>query len=494
MKILSRKNSLELDPEIFVPKYTVSNPQILHVGIGGFHRSHQAYAISKLLELDPITYADWRIIGVGFMPKDKILVEAFKKQESIYALRMVASNNKEEVRLIDAINEMLHVDNDTDAIISRMSDRNTKIISFTITEGGYFYDFENQEFNLLNIDIQHDLVNKDFPKTVFGYLAKGLTKRREQNSPGLILLSCDNILGNGHILKLALLSFLESYDNRLKSWVEENVSFPNSMIDRITPVPNEADKTEFFAKYGVYDNCLVVSEDYFQWIIEKELGDTNFPPLEKVGVEFVSDVSQYEIMKLSILNAGHTLVGLLGYVLDYETIHESVQDSRISAIFDSFILDEVIPVLSPIVNLSYKQYYSTVKSRFANAMINDSTARIISGTSDKFPKFVIPTIIKQLNLDKPNVRYAALITACWWSYLNNEKKRNNMANVIDQQQSIFQSIFEDESMSIDLFLGYRPIFGDLKDNALFYSYYKEMVAVLIAGKFEEYLDKLVQVD
>ncbi len=490
MDILSKDNCYLLPKEVIIPNFRHSKSQIVHIGIGGFHRSHQAYAISRLLEIDPVNSANWKITGVGLMPNDKSLVHNFRQQQGIYCLRTVAADQSEEVRVIDAIAEMLHAEEDAEAIIDRIADQQTKVISFTITEGGYMFDFEKQEFKIHDDRIQQDLRHKENPQTVFGFLAKGLRRRCDQNGPAIILLSCDNILGNGNILKLAVLSFLQEYDPELKDWADQNIEFPNSMVDRITPVPNAIDRELFYQQYGLNDNCLVVAEDYFQWIIEKHVGDPNFPALQKIGVEFVADVSAYEAMKLGILNAGHTLVGLLGDYYGYETIHTAVNDPVIVSLFNRFVKLEVIPQLAYLPNVDYETYFEQVKTRFSNAMINDSTARIISGSSDKFPKFVLPIILKQLKRKEPALEYSAIIVAAWWAYLNKEKHKNNMANVQDQLKSIWIDMFADESFSIDHFIGYKPVFGNLKEVPKFYQLYKNAIISFQKGDFFTYYKTL----
>lgn len=229
-----------------------------------------------------------------------------------------------------------------------------------------------------------------------------------------------------------MLSFISVYDESLLPWIADNVRFPNSMVDRITPVATEKDKADFERQYGLRDNCLVVSEDYFQWVLEdNKYGD--FPPLEQVGVEIVAEVKPYEAMKLSILNGGHTLVGLLGDALGYNRIHNAVVDEAISRIYDMYVQQEVIPTLAVIDGVSFYNYYEKVKLRFSNAMINDSTDRIISGSSDKVPKFVLPVLQEQLKNSSPKKDITLLIIIAWWVYLEKEFNKNQMADVKDQK-------------------------------------------------------------
>ena len=460
--------------------------RIMHIGVGGFHRAHQAFALNKLIEQDPDAYSCWRITGVGLLPSDRKIIENFRAQDGLYTLKAVAYDGSEELQLIGSIKEMLHADGDAAEIIHKISDPHTSLITFTITEGGYNYDFEQQRFRMENTEIQTDLRHPEEPKTVFGFLAKGLQLRQQTGGGPLTLLSCDNILENGTILQAALLAFLQAYDPALGNWVEQHVDFPNSMVDRITPAPTEADRLEFAARYGVQDDCLVVCEDFFQWVIGASLNHPNMPPLSAVGVEFVADVAPFEEMKLGILNAGHSLVGLLGDALGYQRIHDAVVDSDIAAVFQHYARREAIPVLQPVSGLDLNGYVEKVRQRFSNPMINDSTARIISGSSDKFPKFILPILHQQLNAARPEVEASALVVAAWWAYLDREKKRNDLADVQDALTTVWRELFCREDSELQ-FIAYHPVFGTLQDSALFTDAYKRWIAVFKSGSLRDML-------
>ncbi|MGN0002738.1 MAG: mannitol dehydrogenase family protein [Sphingobacterium composti] len=463
---------------------------IVHIGVGGFHRSHQAFALAQLISQDPVKYAKWRITGVGVMPQDKELIANFREQDYLYTLRMVNADGEEKLMVIDAIQDFLHLDCELNKIIKKIASEHTKIVSLTITEGGYNYDFEKDAFKIENENIIHDLNNKQHPKTVFGLLARALEYRMSNTNSSIVLLSCDNIIGNGEILRKSLLSFLEGYDRTLRDWVKTNVFFPNCMVDRITPVPKKNDVEDLTNRFQVKDNCLVVSEDYFQWVIEKGKYLSEFPPLQLVGVEFVDKVLYYEKMKLGILNGGHTLVGLLGYALGYNTIHDAVLDPMISSVYNAYVHEEVIPVLSPISGVDYHEYYEKVKTRFANAMINDSTDRIISFSSDKFPKFILPIYQSQCELHKPKIRYVSIIVAAWWYYLRQNQIENGMSHVQDSLKGEWSIIFDDEDSSALKFIEYNPVFGDMGKNELFLSFYLEAINHFKAGTFKKYLNNL----
>lgn len=463
-----------------------SKNHILHIGVGGFHRSHQAYTWHKLRQRYPQQYADWTILGVCLMPADRAFVQQFAEQDYLYTLRMRAADGNDNIVVIDSITEVLYGPDDTDAVVYAIANADTRIISFTITEGGYNTDFDNHQFIWSNADIRHDLEPGSPPKTVFGYLARGLAERKEKGAGGLILMSCDNIQENGHVLKYALLAFLERYDPALKNWVADHVTFPNSMVDRITPVSTSHDKDDFEARFGLRDNVLVVSEDFFQWVLE-DTGLTGIPPLDEVGVQLVDDVRPYEAMKLSVLNAGHSLVGLLGDALGYTKIHEAVKNPAIAAVFERYALREAIPVLPPVAGVDLCAYFQTVRSRFSNAMINDATARIISGSSDKIPKFLLPVVHKNLQTEHPNIDLAALVVAAWWYYLYRANRLDDMQTVIDNKRDDLSALFEDESVSLIRFLQYRPVFGDVSANPLFVDSCKHCAAWFLDGRVEDLL-------
>lgn len=454
-------------------------PSILHMGVGNFHRSHQAFIYQRLRELDPDRYDHWRIQGVCFLPSDLMLLEKLRAQDCLYHLTMGAPDGRDEVYLIDSIHSVLHVGlpEDYQAILESIARPQTRIISFTITEGGYNINFDTWQFDLDHPAIQADLQHPETPRTVFGMLAKGLGMRSVGHGGPVTLMSCDNILKNGQALEFALKSFVKIYNPLLLEWINQQVTFPNSMVDRITPATTEADRQNFESRFGLTDDCLVVSESFLQWVIEAEQ-DSILYPLHNAGVHFVADVHPYEEMKLSILNGGHTLVGLAGYALGYSYIHQAVRDTDIAGFFDRYIFEAVIPALATIENVDFRDYYRCIKERFGNQLIADSTARIISGSSDKIPKFILPVINRQIEPEPQHSREAALIIALWWWYLKSEFEKNRMAELVDNQRDAWLDIFSNTTDSAGKFIGYRPVFDSCASNQVFMEQYLQFVARL----------------
>lgn len=450
---------------------------IVHFGIGGFHRSHQAYALQRLIQQAPELYSAWTICGVCILPQDKAFVDNMKQQDLLYSLRVSASGMKEEVTVMNVITNLLFGPEDHEEIIESIARPATQIISFTITEGGYNIDGATGAFLIGHPDIQHDLNPANRPKTVFGYLARGLKMRREAEAGVLTLMSCDNIQENGEVLQQALYSFLDRFDVSLIAYANANILFPNSMVDRITPVTQEEDRQKLEDIYGYRDECLVVCEPFFQWVIEKDkLG--RFPPLEKAGVSLVADVRPYEKMKLGVLNGGHSLAGLIGKAMGYTYIYEAMNDERISALYDLYNRYEVIPSLAPLEDVSYEAYATKVKERFSNALIKDTTDRIISGSTAKIPKFILPVIHQQLSR-RENATIGALVLASWWDYLDRQIEAGTQENIDDPAREEWRQLFqENPEDTLPAFINKADVFGDLGKQELFCKTLKHYAALI----------------
>lgn len=447
---------------------------IVHFGVGGFHRSHQAYAMQQLIQKDPASAA-WNICGVCIMPQDKAFVESMRKQGLLYTLRIAATGEAEKVMVMDVITELLFGPEEAEKVIGKIAADTTTLISFTITEGGYNIDEATGAFNTAHPAIQHDLQENNRPVTVFGYLARGLKKRSQLHGQPLTLLSCDNIQGNGDILKSSLYSFIKLYDPALISYLDENILFPNSMVDRITPVTQPADRAGLLSQYGYQDDCLVVCEPFFQWVIEDHTA-SGFPPLGEAGADLVQDVAAYERMKLRFLNGGHSLTGLIGKAMSHNYIHDAIADKEISALFDQYHVKEVQPGLEPLKGVDYSRYSSQVKHRFGNAMINDSTDRIISGSTAKIPKFVLPVISAQLANGATPVA-GALIIAAWWHYLDMQVQQD--APIDDAAAQSWKELFTlQASDTLQAFLQRTDVFGELSGNEIFCSQVRQFAELI----------------
>lgn len=430
---------------------------IIHFGVGGFHRAHQAYAVQKLIDQGQ----NWVIHGVGIRPGDKNLAELMQDQDHLYTLQSSGYKGVSEVKLIGAIARMFYGPDDTREIIAQIASDKTRLVSLTITEGGYLMDEATGEFKIDDSAIVWDLDKSNEPQTVFGYLARGLAERAKTQAEGLTLLSCDNLQENGKILKKGFLEFLKKYDPQIHEYAVNKLVFPCSMVDRITPATTKEDLRQFETRYGYRDQALVVSEDYFQWVIEGPL-PPNFPPLDRVGAQYVDQVVPYEQMKLRILNGGHSLVGLMGANLGYEYIHDSVNDPLIAQMYQRYVEETVVPGLDSFEPEQYLDYFERTKKRFQNPSIQDQNSRIISFSAAKLPKFVLPVIRDAGNQDGRSV-LGIFLLANWWFYLKGMVGSNRTEEIQDSNVNLLIAHFKNsDGMG---FFSDQQIFGDLaRDN------------------------------
>lgn len=459
----------------FINKATQNG--IVHFGVGGFHRSHQAYTLQLLIEKFPALANEWSICGVGIMPNDIHLINAIKQQDFLYTLKMSDHLGNAQVKIISVMNEILFGPENPAAVIEKIASPTTKIVSFTITEGGYNINEKTGVFNIENPAIQHDLNKENAPKSVFGYIARAIALRKERGLSPFTLLSCDNVQENGEVLEKALISFLEVYDSSLVNYVKENISFPNSMVDRITPLTTENDKVSFEKEFGYRDEALVVSEQFFQWVIEKK-HLSNFPTLDTVGVEVVDHVQPFEKMKLRILNGGHSLVGLIGKTLGYDYIHDAVMDEDIAQLFRLYDIHEVIPSLDPIAGVEFIKYFELIRERFSNKMINDSTNRIISQSTAKIPKFILP-VMEYAVEHKKSTRFASLILAAWWSYLDQHYQNGTLDQIEDEYKGTWKALFDaNKGDTFNAFIQNDEVFNGILKDATITSNLTEIVNLI----------------
>ena len=414
---------------------------VLHFGVGGFHRAHQAWALQKLRDRQPEGYGDLGICGVSILPGDIPFVEKFHSQDCLYFVQTFTTEGTMEECLVSAVRALLHPAFHYQDILDRIADAGTRVISFTITEGGYNVDYNKKEFIWSTPEVQQDIKKEGPARTVFGILSEGLRRRRDLGNGAVALMSCDNVQNNGEVLRFALLEFLKKYDPDLIEWVEGHVRFIKTMVDRITPVTAESQKKAFEAAHGFKDDCLVVCEDFFQWVIEDDPSLLAIP-YEAMGATLVKDVAPYEKMKLRLLNGGHSLTGLLGELLGYDRIHTAIGDPLIREVYKRYCQQEVMDTLEEIKGVDYERYRLDLERRFANPLINDSTARIISGSTDKLPKFVFPVIEAQLGSVSGHLKWGVLILASWYCYLQSAFVKDQMASVEDLNKASLLALMQ----------------------------------------------------
>ncbi|QHF50711.1 mannitol dehydrogenase family protein [Pseudomonas sp. S49] len=454
---LNQQNLHRLAAEVQLPAYNLSDTRqgIAHIGVGGFHRAHQAYYTDALMNTGEAL--DWAICGVGLRTEDRRARDDLKEQDYLFTLFELGDSDDTEVRVIGAIRDMLLAEDGAQALIDKLADPQIRIVSLTITEGGYCIDDSNGEFMAHLPQIQHDLAHPDDPKTVFGFLCAALEKRRAAGIPAFTVMSCDNLPHNGAVTRKALLAFATLRNSNLCSWIDANVSFPNAMVDRITPMTSTAHRLQLADKHGVDDAWPVVCEPFVQWVLEDKFGNGR-PAWEKVGVQFTNDVSPYEEMKIKLLNGSHLALTYLGFLKGYRFVHETMNDPLFVRYMRAYMDLDVTPQLAPVPGIDLTDYKNTLVARFSNQAIADQLERVCSDGSSKFPKFTIPTI-NRLIADGQETKRAALVVAAWALYLKGVDENGDSYSIPDPRATFCQALVADDALITQRLLAVEEIFG-----------------------------------
>lgn len=471
---LNQHNLSQLPSEIKRPTYDRSRltSGIVHVGVGGFHRSHEAFYTDELLQSGDASI--WGICGVGLRESDRRMATVLKEQDYLYTLIVKYPDGRRETRVIGSIVDFLMGCDDPAAVVNRLADAETKIVSLTITEGGYNVDPDTGEFDASNSDAQHDIENPSTPKLVFGYLTAALRKRRQLGLPAFTVQSCDNIQHNGDLTRRMLLGFARLQDADLADWIDAEVRFPNAMVDRITPVTTEADIDYLRSEFSLIDHWPVPCEPFCQWVIEDAFSDGR-PNWQDVGVQFVPDVAPYEKMKLRLLNAGHSVLGILGSIFGYQTIDECMRDDLFATYLRRFFDQEATPVLDAVPGIDLEEYKRALVERFGNPSIGDNLSRICLESSSKLPVFMIPTIRENLSRNG-SIELAALVIAAWCYYSDKHADRHgNALNVTDELKADLHKAAKATNVDRLSFIKFKPVFSDLASDERFTTTYTKMV-------------------
>lgn len=486
---ICRASVAELKNVCSVPSYDSGRilPGIVHIGVGAFHRSHQAYILDKYIA-ETGDYS-WGILGAGVLPGDAALRDALREQDYLYTLitKEESGTAVENLQVVGSLMGMMVAPEDPVGFISRIADSQIKIVTLTITEGGYKIDQATGRFQSDDHDIQFDIANPETPKTVFGLLAAALKLRRSRGEKPFTILSCDNLQSNGDICRGSLLAFSRLIDTDLAAWVEEHGAFPNSMVDRITPATTDQDRKYLQTRYGIQDNWPVVSEPFFQWVVEDHFSQGR-PALEKVGVQFTSDVAPYEKMKLRLLNASHSALGYLGYLCGYEHIHDIARNYRFQELLRRYMYREAIPTLDPVPGIDLEKYSESLVKRFSNSAIKDQTLRICRDGSAKIPRFLLPVVSDLRDAHQP-CNAAALVVASWWRFLQGIDFTGREIPIDDPERVL---LMEQAAKGIGEFLQTPSIFGDLGSWQPFASRVKRYGEILVSGSASEVLDAFLE--
>ena len=469
MSALNAVTLPQLASQLAIPSYDRSKLRagIVHFGVGGFHRAHQAMYLDRLMNAGKAL--DWAICGVGVMPSDAAMKKVMADQDCLYTLVVKNPDGTREARVIGSIIEYLLAPEDPEAVIEKMASEQTRIVSLTITEGGYNFHHVTGEFDAANPAVAADLAPGGTPSTTFGLVTEAVARRRQRGLPPLTIMSCDNIQGNGDMARRMFTAFARLKDPELGEWMDANISFPNSMVDRITPVTTDEDRASIAQEFGVEDAWPVVCEDFEQWALEDHFTQGR-PPFDEAGVQLVEDVEPYELMKLRLLNASHQGQCYFGYLAGYRYAHEVCQDPTFARFLLDYMDREATPTLQPVPGIDLDAYKHKLIARFSNEYVRDTLARLCAESSDRIPKWLVPVIRENLKNDGEIHRSAAIV-ASWARYAEGTDEQGEPIAVVDRLKDSLMAAAARNREDKLAFIAQREVFGDLVDNERFVEAY-----------------------
>jgi mannitol 2-dehydrogenase len=365
---------------------------------------------------------------------------------------------------------------DSAAVIAKLTDPAIRIVSLTITEGGYYIDPASQKFDPRHPDIAYDAAHIHAPKTAFGLILAGLLARRSAGIEPFTVMSCDNIPGNGHVTENAVIGLARLLDPELASWVKDNVAFPNGMVDRITPATSDRERDLLAENFGIEDNWPVFCESFRQWVLEDKF-PAGRPALEKVGVQFVADVAPYEHMKIRILNGGHATIAYPAGLMDIHFVHEAMENRLVAAFLSKVENDEIIPVVPPVPDTNLNAYFALCERRFGNPKIGDTIRRLALDGSNRQPKFIIPSAADRVAAGQ-SVTGLALVSALWCRYCYGT---TDSGTVIEPNDPSWDRLTAQAKLAKDdpkAWLAMTDIYGDLARNATFVAAFSHALTTL----------------
>ncbi len=402
--------------------------------------------------------------------------DALAAQDGLYTLVVKHADGTLDARVVGSIVEYLLAADDAEAVVEKMAGEATRIVSLTVTEGGYNINAVTGEFEGSDPGVRHDLEPGAVPATTFGLVTEALVRRRARGVAPFTVMSCDNIPGNGDAARRSFVAFARLRDPELGAWVEEAVRFPNSMVDRITPVTTDEDRAEIARRFGIDDRWPVVCEPFTQWVLEDGFG-AGRPPLEDAGVQLVEDVEPYELMKLRLLNASHQALCYFGYLAGYRLVHEVCQDELFQRFLLAYMDEEATPTLGPVPGIDLAEYKPDLIARFSNPHVRDTVARLCAESSDRIPKWLLPVITANLATGG-EIRRSAAVVASWARYAEGVDEQGEPIEVVDRLRDSLVARARRQREDPLAFVADRELFGDLVDDERFVAAYRSALESL----------------
>lgn len=429
---------------------------IVHIGLGAFHRGHQAVYTDDALNRAP---GDWCICGVSLRSPETR--DALGPQSGLYSVA-VRDAEGERLRVVGSVVEALVAPEDPAAVLSRLADPRVRVVTITVTEKGYCHSPATGTLDDGHADIRHDLDNPAQPRSLPGFLVEALRRRRAGDTPPFTVLSCDNLPGNGEVTARIIRAYAGLLEPGLDRWIEDNVACPSSMVDRIVPATTDDDRIRISATLGYEDAAPVVTEPFTQWVFEDRF-PTGRPAWEAEGAEPVADVRPYEAMKLRLLNASHSCIAYLGYLAGYQTVAETIADPAFERFVAALMDQEVTPTLRMPAGADLAGYQAALLARFANPALRHRTWQIAMDGTQKLPQRLLVTIRERLRAGQPFDRLA-LGVAGWMRYVRGVDETGRPIDVRDPLAKRLRELAEEAGpvagRLAPALLSVREVFGD----------------------------------
>lgn len=437
MNRLNAKNLDQLPSDVQLPEYNraMLKPGIVHLGIGAFHRAHQAFYTEAVLNKFG---GDWGIIGCSLRSAN--VREQLAPQDGLYTL-VERSGKGEKLQVIGAVQQALVGPEDPAALVAVMADPAIKIVSLTITEKGYCHEPATGDLNLQHPDVVHDLANLSHPKSAIGFLVAALQKRYQSEAKSFTVLSCDNLPNNGQVLAKVVFQFAQQVLPELASWIKQNTCFPCTMIDRIVPATTDEDRKEIEARLGVRDEAMVVAEPFTQWVVEDRFSDGR-PEWEKVGVQLVDEVHVFEKIKLRLLNGAHSTLAYSGYLSGFNYINEVMNEPAFVNMITTYMAREAGETIAEPEGFDIEHYKQQLRERFFNPALKHRTWQIAMDGSQKLPQRLLESLREQLKA-QGHIDIICLAVAAWIRYVSGVDESGEPIEVSDPLADILRKLCDE---------------------------------------------------
>ncbi|MEP0521109.1 MAG: mannitol dehydrogenase family protein [Hyphomicrobiales bacterium] len=485
---LSNENLSALSREILRPTYDRSHltPGIVHIGLGNFHRAHQSWYLHRLMQQGQAL--DWGIIGAGVRPGDEKQRKRLAAQD--YLTTLIELDPKGcSAEIVGSMIGFVPVENDNACLIAQMADPAIRIVALTVTEGGYYIDPVTKAFDADHVDIKHDAAHPDRPKTAFGAMIAALKQRRADGTGPFTGQSCDNLQGNGAILRQTLVSLARLSDADLAHWIDTNCAFPNSMVDCIVPATGPKE-LELVKTFGILDAAPVTHENFRQWVIEDEFC-AGRPNWDNAGATLTDDVHAFETMKIRLLNGSHQLIANAGEILSIEFISDCMNHPLIGNFARRVAKSEIAPQTQPVPDMTATDYVDLVDNRFSNPEIIDTVRRVAFDGASRHPGFILPTLRDALAKEQP-MDGLALSQAIWARMCDGKREDGSVIEPNDPIWDKLNAAAKAAKADPQAWLRQRDLYGDLADNAAFQDRFGHWLALIWSRGLEATLSAYLQ--